>query len=74
MAPVTAGTPVVYGKETFQPRCVKDTDYMFFAKRGTNNKVLMYYQGGGACWDALTCGFAGQIFIGSKDPLSTCFG
>ena len=24
-------------------------------KRGTVNKMLMYYQGGGACWDCATC-------------------
>ncbi len=35
--------------------CVFDTPYHFFAKRGTVNKVVMYYQGGGACWEQLTC-------------------
>ncbi|OFV90656.1 MAG: hypothetical protein A3J75_08170, partial [Acidobacteria bacterium RBG_16_68_9] len=29
--------------------------YHFFAKRGSENKLLMYYQGGGACWAQLTC-------------------
>ena len=29
--------------------------YQFFVKRGTVNKLLMYYQGGGACWEQLTC-------------------
>jgi hypothetical protein len=31
-------------------------EYRYFAKRGSVNKVLMYYMGGGACWDNLTCG------------------
>ncbi len=30
--------------------------HSFFAKRGSVNKLLMYYEGGGACWDRLTCG------------------
>jgi hypothetical protein len=29
--------------------------YKFFARRGTVNKLVMYYQGGGACWEQLTC-------------------
>jgi hypothetical protein len=32
--------------------------YSYFVKRGTVNKLLMYYEGGGACWDILTCGLA----------------
>ena len=28
---------------------------MFFARRGTVNKLLVYFQGGGACWDSVTC-------------------
>jgi hypothetical protein len=30
--------------------------YSFFVKRGSVNKLVMYYQGGGACWDQTTCG------------------
>src|SRR5688572_4599555 len=29
--------------------------YAYFAKRGSVNKLLVYYQGGGACWEQLTC-------------------
>jgi len=39
--------------------CSHSTPYSFFYKRGSGadaNKLLVYYQGGGACWDALTCG------------------
>jgi hypothetical protein len=31
-------------------------DYRFFGRRGSVNKLVMYYMGGGACWDGLTCG------------------
>jgi hypothetical protein len=48
------GTIEYQGRE-LQPRCIKDTPYSFFVKRGSVNKLLMYYQGGGACWEQLTC-------------------
>jgi hypothetical protein len=44
------------GKE-LRPICADGSAYHFFAKRGSVNKLLMYYQGGGACWESLTCGF-----------------
>jgi hypothetical protein len=47
--------PIEYeGKDLF-PTCMNGTPYHFFVKRGSVNKLLMYYQGGGACWDQLTC-------------------
>src|SRR5690606_8106112 len=33
----------------------RGTPWHFYARRGTVNKVLVYYQGGGACWNFLTC-------------------
>ena len=45
-----------YLGQAITPTCIKDTPYRFFVKRGSVNKLLMYYQGGGACWDSLTCG------------------
>lgn len=47
--------PIEYeGRELF-PMCMDGSPYHFFVKRGSVNKVLMYYQGGGACWEQLTC-------------------
>jgi len=47
----------IYKGRTFTPTCITPgSEYRYFAKRGTVNKLLMYYQGGGACWDGLTCG------------------
>jgi hypothetical protein len=42
-------------------------------KRGTVNKLVMYYQGGGACWNALTCGVIGT-FDKNVVPNGTCGG
>ena len=47
--------PIEYLGKTLNPTCVKDTPYAYFAKRGSVNKLLVYYEGGGACWEQLTC-------------------
>jgi hypothetical protein len=47
--------PVEYEGRLLEPICIFDTPYVFFARRGTVNKMVVYYQGGGACWDQLTC-------------------
>ncbi|MCA1807107.1 MAG: pectinacetylesterase family protein [Actinobacteria bacterium] len=46
---------VPYGKVDLTPSCVDGDPYMYFARKGTSNNVLMYYQGGGACWDKTSC-------------------
>ncbi len=51
--------PTEYLGRTYTPQCMQGSEYRYFAKRGTVNKLLMYYQGGGACWDNLTCGGTG---------------
>lgn len=53
---LTAG-PTEYLGRTYTPQCMQGSEYRYFAKRGSVNKVLIYYQGGGACWNNLTCGF-----------------
>ena len=47
---------VDYEGRSLRPVCMDGSPYHFFTKRGTVNKVVMYYQGGGACWEKLTCG------------------
>jgi len=47
---------VEYEGRSLTPVCMDGSDYHFFARRGTVNKLVMYYQGGGACWEKLTCG------------------
>ncbi len=32
-----------------------DTQYSFFVQSGNPNKLLVIFDGGGACWDGLTC-------------------
>ena len=32
--------------------------FTFFAKAGKENKLVVYFQGGGACWDVMNCVYA----------------
>ncbi|MBW1905823.1 MAG: hypothetical protein JRJ24_11040 [Deltaproteobacteria bacterium] len=45
-----------YLGRTYDPQCMQGDQYRFFGRRGTVNKLVMYYMGGGACWNNLTCG------------------
>lgn len=61
-ADMTAGewTEVVPAGDTV---CMYDTEYSFFvrpADEPTDN-LMIYFEGGGACWDGFTCGAIGQF-------------
>ena len=58
---ITPATSIEYQGDTLTPNCAFDTPYRFFVKKGTLNKLVMYYQGGGACWDYTTCAFIGTF-------------
>ncbi len=49
------GDTVMYGKTDLHPACIDGNPYMYFARKGSSNNVLMYYQGGGACWSTDSC-------------------
>jgi hypothetical protein len=46
---------VEYLGRRLRPICLYGTPYQFFARRGTVNKLVVYYQGGGACWNRAMC-------------------
>ncbi len=54
------------GWTVFEPggdtSCSRGTPYRFAVRKGTTNRVLFDFMGGGACWDELTCSLAGSIF------------
>src|SRR5664279_5325588 len=35
--------------------CARGTPYSFFVHDGSSDKLMVYFQGGGACWNADTC-------------------
>lgn len=42
--------------------CSRGSEFRFYLRGGDPSKVLVYFQGGGACWDDLTCSIADAIF------------
>ncbi len=42
--------------------CSLGTDYAFWARPGTTNKVVIDFIGGGACWNQLTCAAGDQLY------------
>jgi hypothetical protein len=70
---------ILYDKDVLTPKCAFNTPYHYFVKRGTVNKLVMYYQGGGACWDTNTCVSLGTFDkdvnpAGSDNPNNTTTG
>jgi hypothetical protein len=59
---------VSYLGKTLEPICSRGTPYAYWVKRGTNNKLLYYYQGGGACWSYYTCSTVFPIFDDEVNP------
>ncbi len=47
--------------------CSRGTPYRFFVRGGRADRVMVDFQGGGACWDEATCGAAGVIGLFSED-------
>lgn len=65
--PIDPDEVVSYLGRELRPICSRDTPYVFFAKRGSVNKLVVYYQGGGACWNYLTCNL--PTYKVEADPL-----
>lgn len=62
-----AGDPIPPGVlEVVEPggdtTCSRGTPYRFAAIGGDPRRLVIDFQGGGACWDELTCSVAGSIF------------
>ena len=50
------GAWTVYFYDTSSPaRCLNGSQYMVSLHRGDPNKVMLYLEGGGACWDYNSC-------------------
>jgi len=42
--------------------CSRGSTYAFLFRKGTENKILINFEGGGACWNQFTCSVADAIF------------
>ncbi len=52
--------------------CATDTPYSFFVRESSPEKLLLYFEGGGGCWDSNTCdpngfGAAYTPFVDASD-------
>ncbi len=59
---------IVPGGET---TCARGGEFKFFVRGGSVNKIAIVFDGGGACWDALTCSVADQVFSPMVDETTT---
>lgn len=57
-------TKIAPGGDTI---CARGDDFHFFVRGGSVNKLVILFDGGGACWDAATCGVADAIFSPTAD-------
>jgi hypothetical protein len=57
---------IVPGGDTI---CSRGTDYAYWVRKGSVNKVVIDFIGGGACWNALTCSVADAIFEDSVESV-----
>ncbi len=54
--------------------CSRGTEYRFFARGGDPTRLVIDFQGGGACWDDSTCSVAGSLFNDAVGELDTFLG
>lgn len=47
--------------------CSQGTPYAYFVHPGTVNRLVVYFEGGGACWNDFTCSDPGTYFDDSVD-------
>ncbi|MCY3836718.1 MAG: pectin acetylesterase-family hydrolase [Anaerolineaceae bacterium] len=44
--------------------CARGTPYSFFHREGSSEDLLIFFEGGGACWDGATCQFGADYTSG----------
>jgi hypothetical protein len=42
--------------------CSRGTEYAFYVVPGARDKVIIEFEGGGACWDERSCAYASSLF------------
>lgn len=62
---VAGWNPIEPGGDT---TCATGAPYRFFARPGSSERLLIYFDGGGACWTADTCNPDGQPTYMSRTP------
>lgn len=67
-APQTPWTRVETGART---ECARGTPYSFFHREGTDpDRLLIYFQGGGACWEWVSCSGMFDATVEPTEPFA----
>lgn len=79
-APATHNVRVNGANRTIAPRCIApsqngDPSYSFYFKQGASDKLVVFFNGGGACFNAATCIAGGDPSVSlytatADDPLN----
>jgi hypothetical protein len=48
--------------------CARGTPFRYFVRKGSVNRVVIDFRGGGACWNDFTCGIGDSLFQETADP------
>ncbi|MCI0710696.1 MAG: pectinacetylesterase family protein [Chloroflexi bacterium] len=64
----TGWSKIEPGGETM---CAYGTDYAYFVRPGNTDRLLVFFQGGGGCWNTETCRDDGREFNGFMDTAIT---
>lgn len=51
--------------------CANGSDYSFFVRPNDPEKLMVYFQGGGACWNDLSCSPAQTFYDRSVEPAAS---
>ncbi len=54
--------------------CARGTEYRFFVRGGRSDRVIIDFQGGGACWNQIVCSVGDALFSDSTGDLDTFVG
>ena len=54
LTPSCAACPPTIDAETGE-EITYDSKFTFFTRKGRSNNLVIYFQGGGACWDSVNC-------------------
>ncbi|MFK7873817.1 MAG: pectin acetylesterase-family hydrolase [Oligoflexales bacterium] len=64
-----AAAPWVEHRPGGETRCARGEAFSFFHNPGSQNKIIIDFIGGGACWDGMTCQPGSQTFFDSIDAV-----
>lgn len=62
-------TDLVFDAAAEQAICMDGSDFQVSVRHGTSGRVLLYLQGGGACWDHQSCWVEQRALLRANGPI-----